>query len=750
MGCLTHFGPQLLKLLGQGDPSSATESLLGAGAGDDSEFDGVADAGAGGAGHFPVGVMDGFLVTAGYSLSSPLMQLFLFVYRQLGARLGFDPYVVLTVLGLLWGASRLFSQVWGYVWDLLDRHFTCAMYVSQYDHIYPQLMKWLSLQQSIKSSRYLMAQTVWKSAWDEEEDLENSLFWTDGDDGDGGGNGECKYLNFSNQAARSGPRYVPAMGITGFWHKGTYFRVTRRKESLMSTSGWGAMKDLEEIKISCLGRSIKPIKNLLSDAKTAYYFDTYRKTTIYRPRPKEMRRENGMWHQVARRPIRPMRTVVLDGQEKHNVLADVNEYLHPATPRWYASRGIPLRRGYLFHGPPGTGKTSFSFALAGVFGIDIYVISLQDVNVTEEDLAVLFTNLPGRCIVLLEDIDTAGLRRDDDEEDFDAENKEKDKEGEAEKALSQTKALTNSVNGDHKVKEASKKNGKKEKAKKQAIHKKVVASDSSDASDNDDSSDMSESESESDKPASRRRSKKRSERRDRRKSSSSGRKVVALESISLSGLLNAIDGVASHEGRVLIMTTNKPESLDEALIRPGRVDVQVAFMNASSEQAAELFYRMYEASRPRQRVLLGSWSASQEEQKREKKKNKSHEQQQHQKRHQDEQKTEKEKVNQNIEQPGTAEATTATTTSTPAELRPTVEAMLLQLHEGLDVSEEELKAIAKEFGRRIPTGTFSPAEIQGFLLKRKKSPRKALADVEGWVEATVKQKEANSKVSTVQ
>lgn len=39
--------------------------------------------------------------------------------------------------------------------------------------------------------------------------------------------------------------------------------------------------------------------------------------------------------------------------------------------------------------------------------------------------------------------------------------------------------------------------------------------------------------------------------------------------ISLSGLLNVIDGLASPEGRVLIMTTNHPEKLDHALIRPG-------------------------------------------------------------------------------------------------------------------------------------------------------------------------------------
>ena len=41
------------------------------------------------------------------------------------------------------------------------------------------------------------------------------------------------------------------------------------------------------------------------------------------------------------------------------------------------------------------------------------------------------------------------------------------------------------------------------------------------------------------------------------------------------------------------MTANKCETLDEALIRPGRVDRQVEFTNATSDQARELFLRMY-------------------------------------------------------------------------------------------------------------------------------------------------------------
>lgn len=46
----------------------------------------------------------------------------------------------------------------------------------------------------------------------------------------------------------------------------------------------------------------------------------------------------------------------------------------------------------------------------------------------------------------------------------------------------------------------------------------------------------------------------------------------ALPSVTMSGLLNAIDGVFSRDGRVLIMTTNHPEKLDAALKRPGRAD----------------------------------------------------------------------------------------------------------------------------------------------------------------------------------
>jgi chaperone BCS1 len=63
--------------------------------------------------------------------------------------------------------------------------------------------------------------------------------------------------------------------------------------------------------------------------------------------------------------------------------------------------------------------------------------------------------------------------------------------------------------------------------------------------------------------------------------------------ISFSGLLNALDGVASRQGRVMFMTTNHIEKLDPALIRPGRVDVKIKFDLASATQAQQMFKRFF-------------------------------------------------------------------------------------------------------------------------------------------------------------
>ena len=72
-------------------------------------------------------------------------------------------------------------------------------------------------------------------------------------------------------------------------------------------------------------------------------------------------------------------------------------------------------------------------------------------------------------------------------------------------------------------------------------------------------------------------------------------KQDARINVSFSGLLNAIDGVAAQEGRIVVLTTNRREALDPALIRPGRIDSVLEIGLASAPQIRALFLRFHPA-----------------------------------------------------------------------------------------------------------------------------------------------------------
>ncbi|CAF2031367.1 unnamed protein product [Rotaria magnacalcarata] len=65
-------------------------------------------------------------------------------------------------------------------------------------------------------------------------------------------------------------------------------------------------------------------------------------------------------------------------------------------------------------------------------------------------------------------------------------------------------------------------------------------------------------------------------------------KTVPNDPLTLSFLLNLIDGIIEQPSRILIMTTNHPEQIDPALLRPGRVDIRQEFKRCTKPIIKEM------------------------------------------------------------------------------------------------------------------------------------------------------------------
>ncbi|KZS88791.1 P-loop containing nucleoside triphosphate hydrolase protein [Sistotremastrum niveocremeum HHB9708] len=198
--------------------------------------------------------------------------------------------------------------------------------------------------------------------------------------------------------------------------------------------------------------------------------------------------QEGNWSHVVTKYRRPLDSLIIEESTKTMLLDDVKEFL--GSESWYTDRGIPYRRGYLLHGPPGTGKTATIYTLAGELGLEIYALTMSEGLINDAGLKALIRAVPSHAILLLEDIDCVShsLR------------------------IEQDEAMND--------------------------------------------------------PQSR---------------------PVSKSAVTLSGLLNAIDGVGTEQGRLIFCTTNHLNHLDPALLRPGRMDVKVEYKAASQAQARTLF-----------------------------------------------------------------------------------------------------------------------------------------------------------------
>ena len=270
--------------------------------------------------------------------------------------------------------------------------------------------------------------------------------------------------------------------------------------------------------LDCL---LKGVEDIRRHATETFAVGRGVRLNVYRP-SSTYRDDAGRWSlQLEPTVARPLDTLVLQPGKKESLIQDIEQFL--ANGERYAANGVPHRRGYLLHGPPGTGKTSLIRAVAGVFGMSLCVVNFSGLN--DEGLEALMASVPANGMVVLEDLDHMF-------------SKEACREREAQ--------------------------GPSKCSDRDRVMGMVYSLGSMDAPE--------------------------------RLAGARGAKT----SVTLSGLLNALDGISVGRSHIVFMSTNNLDALEESVCRPGRCDVKIHLGYATREQVRTMTSHFFPGATPAQ------------------------------------------------------------------------------------------------------------------------------------------------------
>ncbi|WVQ68591.1 uncharacterized protein L199_006800 [Kwoniella botswanensis] len=179
--------------------------------------------------------------------------------------------------------------------------------------------------------------------------------------------------------------------------------------------------------------------------------------------------------------------------------------------------------------------------------------------------------------------------------------------------------------------------------------------------------------------------------------------------VTLSGLLNALDGVTSSEGRLLFCTTNWREKIDPALDRPGRCDIWIEFKNATCQQARDLFIHFYDTRHTSSPTITTTSRSGQPLTP-----------------EQAEPENENEKANIENNPDAKLPIDAPAHDSQPSIPLPEV---------GKPTAQTDIFTLAETFATIIPEGKVSVSSLRGYLMRYKRRPFDAVEAAPRWVES---------------
>lgn len=263
------------------------------------------------------------------------------------------------------------------------------------------------------------------------------------------------------------------------------------------------------------------------------------------------------WGEASEVTKRDLKTIVMNRELKKSIVGKIEEFFN--SRKWYEDRGMPYKMCILLDGPPGTGKTSISKGLSSHFNKNIYTLNLA--NLTDDLLRKAVLSMPKGSVLLIEDFDTnKAVQNRSMKKLTDAERSQMTDGFTARGYVQCTSCEFIGIRSeDHFMWTDGRNYIGYPKGRPNDGWYSPIEDGSAVPSDVVERSPAQEME-----PY--------FEMHDREQRGGDTSTADVPSRLTLSGLLNALDGIVPLDGSLIILTTNHPEQLDPALVRKGRID----------------------------------------------------------------------------------------------------------------------------------------------------------------------------------